>query len=57
MQRHFFLPGVLQKVPEVLVEGTGIGKEACGQQDVADQAIDLFLESLPGRGPTNLTQR
>lgn len=51
---HLFLPQLQQQAAVLLVKGTGVGQEACGQKDVPDQVFDLSLEPSAAVGPTNL---
>ena len=51
---HFFLPVSQHEVPELLVERSSIRQEACSQEHVAHQALDLRLERLAGLGPADL---
>ena len=55
--RHFSLPVLLQLFAEFLVERTGVRQEPGGEEDVANEPIDLCLEALARRSPSDLLAR
>lgn len=55
--RHFALPVLHQLFAELLVERAGVRQEPGGEQDVADEPVDLRLEALAGGRPANLLAR
>ena len=46
-QFHFLLPAVQQYAPELLVEGSGVGQEAGGKEDIAYKSEHGSMSNMP----------
>lgn len=51
---HLLLPVAEHETTELLVERSAVGQEASSQQDIANQSLDLGLETLAGLCPPDL---